>query len=673
MSHVRNTLLALVATALLLAPGASAQHPRVILVEEATNATCDPCADQNPRFEALLHDPALAHRVVPIVYHVHWPGPDTMYDRAPEMDRRIMDYYATSGVPVVFVNGMGYRSGTPGLGDGAPGDTVGLRRVLDSLAAATSPIAIDIRDTIIGDRLVIATTVSSAAPLGATLRVAVVERHHFYPYPSAGFNGEESFPWIARRMAPDPAGRALELDAGETMTAYDTVAIDPEWHAEDLYVVAFVQLDDTREVLQAATTREYLSIPENGSTGHRVAQPGGTSSITAAAFATRDGLYEVRIDRELPPGWTASVRVRDVPVETGDAVELSGGIEERVSVHVAPADSTPGRGTVRVILVGARGAIDSLEHRVYAGDIDIAVLAWHEPGRNDISDRVAGGLDDAGVRHAVIHPDDEGFFELREHELVIALVGDDTLDADRRDRLREYLNARGRLLISGSRIAQSLGDPEFDENGIPRDTAFLHNYLHATFVSPGSATLAVNGIRFDPIGDGIGMTLDGGHRPMGTPDVLGVRHNSLAALYYGSSRESVAALRYGRPEHRVVYFAHGFESVADTARRALLLGRSVEWLLGEELTVGVRDELSDGIATLDIVPNPARGAAVVTTTVERGARVRVFSMLGVAVVDRPLEPGAQRVALDLAAVPAGVYLVVVESDGGRRGARLVVE
>lgn len=57
---------------------AYSQLKNMILLEEATNASCGPCASQNPILEQFLHDDSDA--VIGVSYHAWWPGAtDPMY------------------------------------------------------------------------------------------------------------------------------------------------------------------------------------------------------------------------------------------------------------------------------------------------------------------------------------------------------------------------------------------------------------------------------------------------------------------------------------------------------------------------------------------------------------------------------------------------------------------
>ena len=95
-----------------------AQAPRKSLVQEWTNASCAPCAAQNPAFDTRLN--TYSNKVVVSKIQVSYPGYDPMhYDYKP-----VLDYYADSvyvdgdgkslitGVPTVIIDGLSNYSPT---------------------------------------------------------------------------------------------------------------------------------------------------------------------------------------------------------------------------------------------------------------------------------------------------------------------------------------------------------------------------------------------------------------------------------------------------------------------------------------------------------------------------------------------------------------------------------
>ena len=77
---------------------AFAQSQRLVLVEAFSQASCGPCAAQNPALNAAL-TAAGTNKVVSVKYQTDWPGVDPMNAQNPaEVDTRVA-YYNVTGVP----------------------------------------------------------------------------------------------------------------------------------------------------------------------------------------------------------------------------------------------------------------------------------------------------------------------------------------------------------------------------------------------------------------------------------------------------------------------------------------------------------------------------------------------------------------------------------------------
>jgi hypothetical protein len=226
-----------------------AQSIRKVLIEEATNASCGPCASQNPSFQQWI----LRHidRVIPVVYHAWWPGAkDPMYLYDTIMNQTRIKYYGISGVPSGRVAGK-IAPPTGSWYPGAVGDIDALSVEL-SRQLFYSPITITLTMQHNNGAGTVHVDVSSIAKFSdKKLRIVICEEAHHYD--NAGNNGEKEFPFLARRMLPDANGTSISLDAGESKSFDFDFAVDPSC-ADDLYAVAFIQDDITQEVLQAEWT-----------------------------------------------------------------------------------------------------------------------------------------------------------------------------------------------------------------------------------------------------------------------------------------------------------------------------------------------------------------------------------------------------------------------------------
>ncbi|MBC8045761.1 MAG: hypothetical protein H7Y00_03110, partial [Fimbriimonadaceae bacterium] len=101
--------LAFVAAFLLFAGNTSfAQAKRYPLFEHFTQASCGPCAAQNPYFQAVYY--ANETNVHHLAYHTSWPGVDPMYDFNASESDAMVSYYGVVGVPDIYADGISYAS-----------------------------------------------------------------------------------------------------------------------------------------------------------------------------------------------------------------------------------------------------------------------------------------------------------------------------------------------------------------------------------------------------------------------------------------------------------------------------------------------------------------------------------------------------------------------------------
>ncbi|MBL7828646.1 MAG: Omp28-related outer membrane protein [Saprospiraceae bacterium] len=195
----------------------SAQYQRRVLVEEFTNASCPPCAAQNPAFNQLLEDNAV--KVTPIKYQTDWPGVDPMNAQNPtEVDQRVT-YYGVTGVPNGFVDGQGIVNDC-GYYANAPACLNATE--IDALYGTTSPVKIELTHSFTADfdSIIVNVAVTSATALTGQLRlhVAVVEEDIIFAN-QPGSNGELDFYQVMRKMLPSAAGTTTgDFTAGETKT-----------------------------------------------------------------------------------------------------------------------------------------------------------------------------------------------------------------------------------------------------------------------------------------------------------------------------------------------------------------------------------------------------------------------------------------------------------------------
>ncbi len=230
----------------------TAQSNRVVMVEEATQASCGPCAGQNPAFDALLD--ANTDKVVVLKYQTSWPGFDQMnLDNPGEVQDRV-DYYGISGVPNGFVNGVGITNDCNAY-DWAPACLS--QDEIDAAYDEMSAFDMTLEASVLDDMMTITGSVTATGDASGDLRlrIAITEKTINYEDVPGGTNGETKYHHVLKKFVGGSAGIALE----NTWAAGDTYDINETFNLTDLTiytmgeleVVAFVQDDNNKAIHQA--------------------------------------------------------------------------------------------------------------------------------------------------------------------------------------------------------------------------------------------------------------------------------------------------------------------------------------------------------------------------------------------------------------------------------------
>lgn len=254
---------------LALGVAAFGQSQRVVLAEEFTQASCGPCAAQNPTFNTLLA--ANPTKIISLKYQTSWPGVDPMNaQNASEVATRVT-YYGVSGVPDSPMDGV-EQSGASYLGAPANYSQAGI----DAEYAVPAPFNINVTHSFSSDYDSIfincVITASQNYTATGTLKghIAMVEETiHFATAP--GTNGETDFYNVMRKMYPSAAGTTLPSSwtAGQTQTLTFARPIPAYIYSKaQIGIVAFVQDDGSKAVQQAA-----YSVPQS------IAVDAGTTAI----------------------------------------------------------------------------------------------------------------------------------------------------------------------------------------------------------------------------------------------------------------------------------------------------------------------------------------------------------------------------------------------------------
>jgi hypothetical protein len=233
-----------------------AQTQRMVLYEGYSNASCGPCASQNPTTNALIA--ANPSKVVPIKYQVNWPGSDPMNAQTQTWVGPRVTYYNITGVPATRVDG--------------PASTSVTQTVINTRYAVSSPFFMEVNHTFNAaeDSVFFEVYIEAAQNYSGTslvLQTAMVEKHiHFAS--QAGSNGETDFYNVMRKMYPNASGTSLPSSwtLGDDTTFYFAELIPAYiYDFDQIAFVAFIQSNSDKSVQQATKTilDQYVAFNSN--------------------------------------------------------------------------------------------------------------------------------------------------------------------------------------------------------------------------------------------------------------------------------------------------------------------------------------------------------------------------------------------------------------------------
>lgn len=266
-----------------------AQSNTMLMIEEGTQASCPPCATQNPGFDALLL--ANNEKVVVLKYQTWWPGFDQMYNDNPTPVQNRIGYYDISGVPTAVMNGALWANDC-GAWEGAPACLS--QAEIDAAHAVISPLTMDISGVFDNGALKVTGTITADMDLSGDLklRVAVTEQRIEIADVPGGTNGETHYEHVMKGFVGGADGIALDnMVAGDTYEINLERFLDafPVYNFASLEVVAFVQDDNDKRVYQAAKDQEVeiiVSTDNNAIAGAVVDAPAVVCAGTASYAPT---------------------------------------------------------------------------------------------------------------------------------------------------------------------------------------------------------------------------------------------------------------------------------------------------------------------------------------------------------------------------------------------------
>lgn len=289
--------------------------PRRALHEVFTSSTCPPCKPGNEQLTSVLNEKVGKWAVVK--YQYYFPGTGDPYF-TPEALNRGTYYGGQSAVPNMYIDG--------GWNDNPNGYDA---TIFDQFQTIPSLLDMSSSLTMTGNKADVSVTVTPVADLPTgnyKLRVALVERETVQNIKS---NGETNFHFVMKKMLPTEAGQDFVMPAKDapktvnlsytfpgafklapsartsstaspTGAGYAGINIASENSVEEFYdlaVVAFIQNDDTKEILQSSWTVQdwAIGMKENvkNATDFNVYPNPANTSITIECNGSKDASFRI--------------------------------------------------------------------------------------------------------------------------------------------------------------------------------------------------------------------------------------------------------------------------------------------------------------------------------------------------------------------------------------------
>ncbi|MCX6639803.1 MAG: T9SS type A sorting domain-containing protein [bacterium] len=233
--------------------------------------------------------------------------------------------------------------------------------------------------------------------------------------------------------------------------------------------------------------------------------------------------------------------------------------------------------------------------------------------------------------------------ELSLFDAVIWFTGnelDSALTPGEREILTSYLDAGGKLLLTGQNIADGI-------SSLP----FLSEYLGASFAGPQSGQYQVNGVEGDPVTSGMNMFLAGygGAGNQNSTDMIAAAGSGTIAMRYVGSAQAGAGVRV-EGTYKSVFLSFGLEGVsgigASTSREEFF-SSIMDWF---EVPTGITLPQSNfnrpAFNTIGLSPNPFNPDVQISFSLPQKEQtiLTIFNLRGQLVDKRELgllDPGVQ--------------------------------
>lgn len=660
--------------------GAGAQCPKFVLMEQFTQASCGPCAAQNPGYKntILTPNPIKVHH---IGFHTSWPGVDPMYNFNTGGSQQRVTFYNVTGVPFVAMLGN-QKQGSP---------SSFIQKDVDNAWAAGSPMKIQVTEVDNGNNRDVSVSIKSIGvpPSGSyTLYVAVVERNVNYTSPP-GNNGETYFPNVFRVMAtggttPNNAnGVAVTLPSqgnAITMGPYNYLESVAIFNATELGTVAWIQNNTTKEVIQCAASWDppvnAVMTSATNDVFNLAANAPHTFNFTSGNSGNASETFTYTLSNNAPGNWSSGFTVNSTPYTTTGTVTVPANTVYPTTITVTPG-ATPGvaRYTLTMQSTTNPSAPPMITYvYVISGVTDLIVnntSGFGDPSitgdpSNFQAQYTAGltfancttyGITDVNVLQKAVTQGQMGIVKNLYMNMAWSFPSlTDGLVAS----LSSFLNVSGHcMFICGQDIAWETMDPASTYD-TPQTQAFFTNYMNAAYVADGPTapvpmTANVSDAIFGTQGSNALTSATYGSSFF-FPDYINAAGLGQVIYYYNGNTSNKAGVRSTNGTYKVVYLAPGIEQMSTVSSKNTILKLSYDWFNGLTST----EQFDQAMLDLSMGQNYPNPSTVMTTipvlNLEKDVTLQVVDLAGRMVYQQFVPKGTENISVNTSTLEAGMYM-----------------
>jgi hypothetical protein len=669
-------LLGILLWSLLVAGTAAAQYPRGVVAEDGTATWCTYCPSAYAGLEVMKsrYD-ATEFNAIRYYSSSTGGGLSTL-----ETDAR-NNYNGVTGFPTVVFDGVNKVSG----GDSGGSTAIASGSAYDPLVQADlskpSPFRIRVNSVdftsptgSIDFDVIVEETVADIGNM--KIRSVVLENNVAF--------GTKTFVDVTRDVLPDVDLTISTL--GEVQNVVQSIPISVGWKPADLWVSVFIQDDDDKSISQSASTRPSPAYAlRYWAKGARVAiSPSNSGAFEFQDFAVYnlgsnpDVITVTLAPGTVPAGWSCAFTDGLNDYTTYVDLSLAPGDHQIFRMKVTPGSAGYLAPKITLSSVNQPGKTREILYSVITDDVDVLIV--DDDGADSFEALHASAIAAADRSHGIWSTSlaDITAADLANFEVVVWETGMSypTLTTSDRAALGTYLDAGGRLFLTGQEIGWELND-----TGGGAYT-WYQQYLHVNYVDDDANLNTVTGVTGDPIGANLSLALTAGMNIY--PDYFTPRDASaVACLKYGTGTGTlIGGVRVDTGTYRLVYLGFGYEAINDETKRNLLMARTISWLL-TGMTTDVADEVvTDHGLQISTWPNPARGMARFDFRLPSAGDVRldIFGTDGRIV--RTLTNGRREAGLHAVPwdgrdtrgneSPSGIYFYRMRGGAAEAGGKLVL-